>query len=255
MVAYTRGAMVGDYNSTPYAGIGSPQAIEYFHKLGVTAVELLPVHHFINSQHLLDKGLVDYWGYNSIGFFSPDSKYSSSGDAGQQVTEFKSMVNSLHNAGIEVILDVVYNHTVEGNHLGPTLAFRGIDNAAYYRLVGDNPRYYNDYTGTGNTLNVPHPRVLQMVMDSLRYWVTEMHVDGFRFDLASTLARGQQALVVLRCHPSGSDHFPGETDRGAVGCGRGRLSSGQFPRALGGVEWTLSRHCAALLERRRRRHQ
>jgi isoamylase len=172
-----------------YAGIGSPQAIEYFHKLGVTAVELLPVHQHIDSKHLLDKGLSDYWGYNTIGFFAPESSYSSARLEGKQVQEFKSMVNSLHSAGIEVILDVVYNHTVEGNHLGPTLAFRGIDNTSYYRLVADNPRYYNDYTGTGNTLNVPNPRVLQLVMDSLRYWVTEMHVDGFRFDLASTLAR------------------------------------------------------------------
>ncbi len=172
-----------------YAGIGSPQAIEYFHKLGVTAVELLPVHQHVDSQHLLDKGLSDYWGYNTIGYFAPESTYASADEDGKQVQEFKSMVNSLHSAGIEVILDVVYNHTVEGNHLGPSLAFRGIDNASYYRLVANNPRYYNDYTGTGNTLNVPNPRVLQMVMDSLRYWVTEMHVDGFRFDLASTLAR------------------------------------------------------------------
>jgi len=172
-----------------YAGIGSPQAIEYFQKLGVTAIELLPVHQHVDSKHLLDQGLRDYWGYNTIGYFAPDAAYSSSGDEGKQVQEFKSMVNSLHAAGLEVILDVVYNHTAEGNHLGPNLAFRGIDNAAYYRLVGDNPRYYNDYTGTGNTLNVPHPRVLQLVMDSLRYWVTEMHVDGFRFDLAATLAR------------------------------------------------------------------
>lgn len=172
-----------------YAGIGSPQAIEYFHKLGVTAIELLPVHQHIDSQHLLDQGLSDYWGYNTIGYFAPDAAYSGSGDRGKQVEEFKTMVNSLHSAGLEVILDVVYNHTAEGNHLGPNLAFRGIDNSSYYRLVADNPRYYNDYTGTGNTLNVPHPRVLQLVMDSLRYWVTEMHVDGFRFDLAATLAR------------------------------------------------------------------
>jgi isoamylase len=172
-----------------YAGLASPQAIDYFKKLGVTAIELLPVHHFVNSKHLLEKGLTDYWGYNTIGFFAPQASYSSSGDRGEQVQEFKTMVRTLHKAGFEVILDVVYNHTVEGNHLGPTLSFRGIDNAAYYRLVHDNPRYYMDYTGTGNTLNVPHPRVLQMLMDSLRYWVTEMHVDGFRFDLAATLAR------------------------------------------------------------------
>ncbi len=172
-----------------YAGLGCPQAIGYFKKLGVTAIEVLPVHHHITSKHLVDKGLVDYWGYNTIGFFAPEAKYCSSGDRGEQVEEFKTMVRSLHKAGFEVILDVVYNHTVEGNHLGPTLSFRGIDNAAYYRLVHDDKRYYMDYTGTGNTLNVPHPRVLQLLMDSLRYWVTEMHVDGFRFDLAATLAR------------------------------------------------------------------
>lgn len=172
-----------------YAGLGSDFAIEYLKKLGVTAVELLPVHHFVNDQFLLDKGLRNYWGYNSIGFFAPHSAYSSSGYTGEQVTEFKQMVKRLHAAGIEVILDVVYNHTGEGNHLGPMLSFRGIDNAAYYRLVADNHRYYMDYTGTGNSLNLQHPRVLQLVMDSLRYWVQEMHVDGFRFDLASTLAR------------------------------------------------------------------
>jgi glycogen operon protein len=172
-----------------YAGLGSPAAIDYFKRLGVTAVELLPVHHYITSKHLLDKGLIDYWGYNTMGFFAAEAAYSSAGDRGQQVTEFKDMVKALHAAGIEVILDVVYNHTAEGNHLGPTLSFRGIDNASYYRLVGDNPRYYMDFTGTGNTLNVPNPRVLQLVMDSLRYWVTEMHVDGFRFDLAPALAR------------------------------------------------------------------
>ena len=172
-----------------YAAIGSPPAIDYFKQLGITAVELMPVHHFIDPRHLQDHGLKEYWGYNTLGFFAPESRYSSTGDRGEQVTEFKSMVRKLHAAGLEVILDVVYNHTVEGNHLGPTLSFRGIDNRSYYRLMGDNPRYYMDYTGTGNTLDVPHPRVLQLLMDSLRYWVTEMHVDGFRFDLASTLAR------------------------------------------------------------------
>ena len=172
-----------------YAGLASPEAITYFQKLGVTAIELLPVHHFIAPQHLLDKGLTDYWGYNTMGFFAPEGSYSSLGDRGGQVDEFKSMVKALHSTGLEVILDVVYNHTAEGNHFGPTLSFRGIDNASYYRLVGDNPRYYMDYTGTGNTLNVPNPHVLQLVMDSLRYWITDMHVDGFRFDLAPALAR------------------------------------------------------------------
>jgi isoamylase len=172
-----------------YAGLGSDFAISYFRKLGITAVELLPVHHFVNDQFLEDKGLANYWGYNSIGFFAPHSGYAHSGTTGEQVFEFKEMVKRLHAAGIEVILDVVYNHTGEGNHLGPMLSFRGLDNAAYYRLLQNDRRYYMDYTGTGNTLNMTHPRVLQLLMDSLRYWVTEMHVDGFRFDLASTLAR------------------------------------------------------------------
>ena len=174
-----------------YAGLAAPAVIEHFQQVGVTAVELLPVHHFVRDQHLIDRGLTNYWGYNSIGFFSPDIRYATatSPDRAHHVWEFKTMVKALHNAGIEVILDVVYNHTGEGNHLGPTLSFRGIDNASYYRLVPDLPRYYQDYTGCGNTLNVRHPRVLQLIMDSLRYWVLEMHVDGFRFDLASTLAR------------------------------------------------------------------
>jgi glycogen operon protein len=172
-----------------YSGLGSPQAIAYFKKLGITAVELLPVHVHIDDGYLLDKGLSNYWGYNSICFFAPEATYSSRGERGEQVAEFKQMVKNLHSANIEVILDVVYNHTAEGNQMGPTFSFRGIDNEAYYRLVREDQRHYFDYTGTGNTLNVPHPRVLQMIMDSLRYWVLEMHVDGFRFDLASALAR------------------------------------------------------------------
>jgi isoamylase len=171
-----------------YLGLGSPQAIEYFKKLGITAVEVLPVHHRIDSQHLNEKGLSDYWGYNSIGFFAPDSRFASGG-LGEQVIEFKTMVKNLHAAGIEVILDVVYNHTSEGNHLGPTLSFRGLDNSAYYRLTEEDQRFYMDYTGTGNTLAVYLPNPLQLVMDSLRYWIQEMHVDGFRFDLAAALAR------------------------------------------------------------------
>ena len=154
----------------------------------------MPVHHFVTDKHLSDRGLTNYWGYNSIGFFAPDVRYSSSGGLGGQVTEFKTMVKTLHNAGIEVILDVVYNHTAEGNPMGPTLCFRGIDNCAYYRLVQDKPRYYMDYTGCGNTLNMTHPRTLQLIMDSLRYWALEMHVDGFRFDLASALARELHAV-------------------------------------------------------------
>lgn len=172
-----------------YAGLSSPPIIEYLQTLGITAIELLPVHHFVNDKFLLDKGLSNYWGYNSIGYFAPDTGYSAYKEEARKVYEFKTMVKTLHSAGIEVILDVVYNHTGEGNHLGPTLSFRGIDNVSYYRLVQDNPQYYMDYTGCGNTLNVRHPRTLQLIMDSLRYWVTEMHVDGFRFDLASALAR------------------------------------------------------------------
>ena len=180
-----------------YAGLGSAPAIDYLTKLGVTAVELLPVHAHIDDKVLVDRGLKNYWGYNTIGFFAPHAAYSSSGQLGEQVTEFKSMVRNLHAAGIEVILDVVYNHTAEGNHLGPTLCFRGIDNLAYYRLRPDDPRFYLDFTGTGNTFNLLHPRTLQLVMDSLRYWVLEMHVDGFRFDLASTLARDHEGVNKL----------------------------------------------------------
>ncbi|HWB61183.1 MAG TPA: glycogen debranching protein GlgX [Chthoniobacteraceae bacterium] len=180
-----------------YKGLGSEFAIDYFKKLGITAVELLPVHQCVDDKHLNDHGLSNYWGYNTIGYFAPDPRFSSSGASGGQVAEFKQMVKNLHAAGIEVILDVVYNHTAEGNHLGPLLCFKGIDNQSYYRLNADNPRFYNDYTGTGNTLNVMHPRVLQLIMDSLRYWVTEMHVDGFRFDLASTLARELHSVSKL----------------------------------------------------------
>ena len=172
-----------------YAAIGSDFAIEYFKKLGVTAVELLPVHHFVNDDHLEKKGLSNYWGYNSIGYFAPHSTYCSSGILGQQVTEFKEMVKKLHAAGLEVILDVVYNHTGEGNHMGPTLCFRGADNAAHYRLVAAKSPLLYGLHRYGNSLNMMHPRVLQLIMDSLRYWILEMHVDGFRFDLASTLAR------------------------------------------------------------------
>jgi len=168
-----------------YAGLAAPASIDYLKRLGVTTVELMPVHAFVDDRTLVDKGLRNYWGYNTLGFFAPDLRYSASG----KIAEFKTMVKSLHSAGMEVILDVVYNHSAEGNHCGPTLSFRGVDNASYYRLMPDNPRYYMDYTGCGNTLDMRHPRVLQMVMDSLRYWVNEMHVDGFRFDLAATLAR------------------------------------------------------------------
>ncbi|MDH3443774.1 MAG: glycogen debranching protein GlgX, partial [Deltaproteobacteria bacterium] len=180
-----------------YAGLASPPVLDYLNSLGITAVELMPVHQFVADKHLVDKGLNNYWGYNSIGFFAPDARYASSGVLGQQVTEFKTLVKTLHRENIEVILDVVYNHTAEGNHLGPTLCFRGIDNAAYYRsahVEDEGYRYYMDYTGCGNTLDMTHPNVLRMIMDSLRYWVLEMHVDGFRFDLASALARELHAV-------------------------------------------------------------
>ncbi|PHI19490.1 glycogen debranching enzyme GlgX [Lewinellaceae bacterium SD302] len=173
-----------------YAGLAHPATINYLRDLGVTAVELMPVHHFAQDSHLKDKGLRNYWGYNTLAFLAPHVDYAANNRAGDQVREFKDMVKTLHQAGIEVILDVVYNHTAEGNHYGPTLSMRGIDNQSYYRLVESEPEFYMDYTGTGNTLNMLHPRSLQLVMDSLRYWVTEMHVDGFRFDLASALARG-----------------------------------------------------------------
>jgi isoamylase len=172
-----------------YAGLASPASLRHLKRLGITAVELMPVHHFINDNSLVQKGLKNYWGYNTLSYFSPHGRYSSTGENGNQVAEFKAMVKTLHREGIEVILDVVYNHTAEGNHLGPMLSMRGIDNTTYYRLMQDDPRYYMDYTGTGNSLNVRHPQVLKLIMDSLRYWVQEMHVDGFRFDLAATLAR------------------------------------------------------------------
>jgi isoamylase len=172
-----------------YAGVAHPEVLEHLQALSVSAIELLPVHHFVHPKHLLDASLRNYWGYDSIGYFAPHAAYSSSGARGEQVTEFKEMVKAIHSAGIEVILDVVYNHTGEGNHLGPTLCFRGVDNRVYYRLAEDDAAMYLDFTGTGNTVNAPHPQVLKLIMDSLRYWVLEMHVDGFRFDLTSALAR------------------------------------------------------------------
>ena len=175
-----------------YAGLASGPVIDYLKALGVTAVELLPIHYFVDERHLLDRGLRNYWGYSPIGYFAPDPRYAATDNP---ASEFKSMVKSLHSAGIEVLLDVVYNHTAEGNHLGPTLSFRGLDNAVYYRLSPEHPRYTMDYTGCGNTLNTAHPQVLKLVMDSLRYWVQEMHVDGFRFDLAAALARETNGVV------------------------------------------------------------
>ena len=180
-----------------YAGLAYPSVIEYLRKLGVTAIELMPIHQFVNDSFLQEKGLSNYWGYNTIGFFAPHNAYSSSGQRGEQVNEFKSMVKAYHRAGMEVILDVVYNHTAEGNNLGPTLSFRGIDNKAYYRLVDGDEAHYFDTTGTGNSLLMRSPHALQLITDSLRYWVTEMHVDGFRFDLAATLARQFQEVDKL----------------------------------------------------------
>jgi isoamylase len=172
-----------------YAGLTHPAAVDYLQRLGITAIELMPVHQFVHDAHLTERGRRNYWGYNSIGYFAPHNEYASAGSRGEQVQELRRLVKTLHAAGIEVILDVVYNHTAEGNHLGPVLSFKGLDNAAYYRLMPDDPRHYMDFTGTGNSLNMRHPQVLQLIMDSLRYWVTEMRVDGFRFDLAAALAR------------------------------------------------------------------
>ena len=180
-----------------YAGLAYPSVIEYLKKLGVTAIELMPIHQFVNDSFLQEKGLSNYWGYNTIGFFAPHNAYSSSGERGEQVNEFKSMVKASHRAGMEVILDVVYNHTAEGNHMGPTLSFKGVDNASYYRLVEGDQQHYFDTTGTGNSLLMRSPHALQLITDSLRYWVTEMHVDGFRFDLAATLARQFQEVDKL----------------------------------------------------------
>ena len=184
---------VPDHLRGTYAALATEPVIDHLKRLGVTALELMPVHAFVDDRHLLQRGLKNYWGYNSIGFFAPTMRYSGTGS----IKEFKAMVKTLHSHGIEVILDVVYNHTAEGNQMGPTLCFRGIDNAAYYRLTPGNQRFYMDYTGCGNTLNMMHPRVLQLIMDSLRYWILEMHVDGFRFDLASALARELHAVDKL----------------------------------------------------------
>ncbi len=203
---------------------------------------------------LVENGLTNYWGYNTIGFFAPHAGYSSSGQMGQQVAEFKSMVRSLHAAGIEVILDVVYNHTAEGNHLGPTLCFRGIDNLAYYWLQPDNPRFYLDFTGTGNTLNLLHPRTLQLVIDSLRYWVVEMHVDGFRFDLATELARNHRGFNTLHPFFQVIQQDPVLSQVKLIAepwdVGRRRLSGGKFSPALVGMERQISRLGPQFLERR-----
>jgi isoamylase len=219
-----------------YSGLGSPPVVDYLGRLGVTAVELLPVHHAVTEEAVAARGLTNYWGYNSIGFLSPDSRFSSAGDRGQQVTEFKAMVKALHAAGIEVILDVVYNHTAEGNHLGPTLSFRGIDNVAYYRLT-DNRRDEVDHTGCGNTLDTSHPRAIQLIMDSLRYWVLEMHVDGFRFDLAPALGRGRETQRSSFLDVVGQDPVVSRTKLIAEpwDLGEGGYQLGRFPS--GWAEW------------------
>ena len=236
-----------------YAGLASDPAVAYLRELGVTAVELLPVHHIADESFLYERGLKNYWGYSTIGYLAPHSEYAATGRRGEQVREFKGMVKALHRAGIEVILDVVYNHTAEGNHLGPMLSFKGVDNRSYYRLMPDDPRYYMDFTGTGNSLNPVHPSVLRLIMDSLRYWVIECHVDGFRFDLASALRarvlRRRSAVGVLRRHPPGPGPVAGQADRGAVGRRPGRLSGGQLPSAVVGVERHLPRHGSRLLAR------
>ncbi len=228
-----RNPMVPEALRGTYAGLAHPASINYLKKLGVTAVELLPVHHFIDDGHLLDQGLSNYWGYNTLGYFAPMARYSSSGDAGGQVQEFKQMVKDLHAAGLEVILDVVYNHTCEGNQLGPMLCFKGVCNTTYYRMVDGDCRHYMDYTGTGNTLNVHHPQVLKMLMDSLRYWVIEMHVDGFRFDLAATLARELHDVSKLSAFFDTINQDPVLADVKLIAepwdVGEGGYQVGQFP--------------------------
>jgi glycogen operon protein len=233
-----------------YAGF-TKEVIAYIKSLGVTTVELLPIHTFINDSLLLDKGLTNYWGYNSIGFFAPDPRYASEPE--QTLREVKEMVARFHHAGLEVILDVVYNHTAEGNELGPTLSFKGIDNASYYRLLPDQLRYYINDTGTGNTVNLSHPRVIQMVTDSLRYWVNEVHVDGFRFDLGTILARepggfdSQSGFQGLRPGPGAVD---GEAHRRALGYRSGRLSGRRLSAGLVRMERPIPRHRAVILEER-----
>ena len=241
--------------AAPTPALAHPAVIDHLTRLGVTAIELMPVHQFVQDSTLLDKGLRNYWGYNTLGFFAPHADYAAAGRASASRCRSSSRwCKALHAAGIEVILDVVYNHTAEGNHLGPTLSFKGIDNPAYYRLVEDDQRYYMDYTGTGNSLNVRHPHSLQLIMDSLRYWVTEMHVDGFRFDLAAALAREfydvdrlSTFFELVQQDPVVS---PGEADRRAVGRRPRRLPGRQLPAAVDRVERQVPRHRPRLLARR-----
>ena len=233
-----RHPMVPKKRRGTYAGLAQKQVVEYIKSLGVTAIELLPVCTFVDDRGLQEKGLTNYWGYNTIGFFAPDPRYAA--DSGNTLNEFKQMIARYHDAGIEVILDVVYNHTAEGNELGPTLSFKGIDNASYYRLNADNPRYYVNDTGTGNTLNISNARVIQMVADSLRYWHQETQVDGFRFDLGTILARETErfrpAERVFGGVQPGSGAAGSEENRGAVGSGAGRIQAGRISTGMGGVE-------------------
>ena len=237
-----------------FSGLGRKEVIDYIRSLGVTSIELLPIHAFVNDRHLLEKGLTNYWGYNTIGFFAPDPRYSAV--PAFVFAEFKEMVARLHDAGLEVILDVVYNHTAEGNERGPTLSFRGIDNASYYRLLPEHPRYYINDTGTGNTLNLSHPSVLQMVTDSLRYWVTEMHVDGFRFDLGTILARQHDGFDATHGFLQSCQQDPVLSSVKLIAepwdIGPGRLSGRRLPARLGGMERQVPRHRARVLEGRRR---
>ena len=237
-----------------YSGIAHPATIDHLKRLGVTAIELMPVHQFVQDHHLQERGLANYWGYNTIGFLAPHNAYSSTGQLGQQVPEFKAMVKALHAADIEVILDVVYNHTAEGSEMGPTLSFRGLDNANYYRLVDDDKAHYYDTTGTGNSLLMRSPHVLQMIMDSLRYWVTEMHVDGFRFDLAATLARQFHEVDRLSAFFDLVQQDPigvaGQAHRRAVGHRRRWLPGRRLPAAVDRVERQVPRHRPRLLARR-----
>ncbi len=246
---------IPEHERGTYAGLTHPAVLEHLTTLGVTAIELLPVHHFVDEVHLLEDGLTNYWGYNSLGYFAPHAAYSSTGARGGQVSEFKRMVKAMHAAGLEVILDVVYNHTAEGNQLGPTLSFRGIDNDDYYHLR-DGGRFYADYTGCGNTLDVSKAHVLQLVMDSLRYWVEEMHVDGFRFDLASALARvvprRQHARQLHDDDPAGPRPAPRQAHRRALGRRTRRVPGRRVPAAVDRVERQVPRQHPRLLARGRR---
>lgn len=244
---------IPDHQRGTYAGLAHPAMVDYLTSLGVTAVELMPVHHFVPEHAMVAHGLTNYWGYNTLAYLAPHSGYAANGSQGQQVQEFKAMVKSLHEAGIEVLLDVVYNHTAEGDHMGPTLSLRGIDNLSYYRVRDDDQRYYLDYTGCGNSLNVRHPHSLQLIMDSLRYWVTEMHVDGFRFDLASALAREFHDVDRLSTFFDIVHQDPVISQVKLIAepwdVGPGGVPGGQLPSVVERVERQVPRHRPRLLAR------